>query len=129
MPPKTFSFNREQPKLQPLILPAGATVSEHLGKCFRIDTSKIYQIVSSGRVLRLMSVGSKRFLTNKVDRSVTGLVAQQQCVGGLHTPVSDVAVIGMSYTSTQGAATSVGEQPIKGFIDPKARVYTTLNII
>ncbi len=34
-------------------------------------------------VLRLPSVASKRFLTTKVDRSVTGLVAQQQCVGPL----------------------------------------------
>lgn len=50
---------------------------------------------------------------------MTGLIAQQQCVGGLHTPVADVAVVGMSYTSVQGAAISVGEQPIKGFVDPK----------
>ena len=35
------------------------------------------------RVLRLPSVASKRFLTTKVDRSVGGLVAQQQCVGPL----------------------------------------------
>jgi hypothetical protein len=35
------------------------------------------------RVLRLPAVGSKRFLTSKVDRCVTGLVAQQQCVGPL----------------------------------------------
>lgn len=49
------------------------------------------------RVLRLPSVGSKRFLTNKVDRCVTGLVAQQQCVGPLHTPLADVAVTAISY--------------------------------
>jgi hypothetical protein len=30
------------------------------------------------QVLKLPAVGSKRFLTNKVDRSVSGLVAQQQ---------------------------------------------------
>uniref|UniRef100_A0AC34F5M4 Formylglycinamide ribonucleotide amidotransferase n=1 Tax=Panagrolaimus sp. ES5 TaxID=591445 RepID=A0AC34F5M4_9BILA len=41
------------------------------------------------QVLRLPTVGSKRYLTNKVDRSVTGLIAQQQCVGPLHTPVAD----------------------------------------
>jgi len=33
----------------------------------------------------------------KVDRSVTGLVAQQQCVGPLHTPLADVAVIALSH--------------------------------
>ena len=32
-----------------------------------------------GRVLKLPSVCSKRFLTTKVDRSVTGLIVQQQC--------------------------------------------------
>jgi hypothetical protein len=45
------------------------------------------------RVLRLLSVGSKRFLTSKVDRAVTGLIAQQPCVGPLHTPCADVAVV------------------------------------
>ena len=45
------------------------------------------------RVLRLLSVGSKRFLTSKVDRAVTGLIAQQPCVGALHTPCADVAVV------------------------------------
>ena len=41
----------------------------------------------SRKYFRLLDVGSKRFLTNKVDRSVTGLIAQQQCVGPLHTPL------------------------------------------
>ncbi|KIH43135.1 hypothetical protein ANCDUO_26866, partial [Ancylostoma duodenale] len=37
------------------------------------------------------------YLTCKVDRSVTGLIAQQQCVGPLHTPLADVAVVALSY--------------------------------
>ncbi|XP_036143975.1 phosphoribosylformylglycinamidine synthase isoform X3 [Monomorium pharaonis] len=69
------------------------------------------------RVLRLPSVASKRYLTNKVDRCVTGLVAQQQCVGPLHTPLADVAVTAISYFSTKGIATSIGEQPIKGLVN------------
>ena len=77
-------------------------------------------------VLKLMQIGSKRFLTNKVDRSVTGLVAQQQCVGPLHTPLADVAVLAHSHfpvtvgAPVTGTATSIGEQPIKGLIDPAA---------
>ena len=51
------------------------------------------------RVLRLPSVASKRYLTNKVDRCVTGLIAQQQCVGPLHTPLADVAVTAISHFS------------------------------
>ena len=94
-------------------------------------------------MLRLLSVGSKRFLTNKVDRSVTGLIAQQQCVGPLHIPLADVAVIAQVYCcnwlcrqqtkfmilvqshwSTKGIASAIGEQPIKGLIDPSAMVGT-----
>ncbi|KKM88326.1 hypothetical protein LCGC14_1259840, partial [marine sediment metagenome] len=70
-------------------------------------------------VFRLESVGSKRFLTNKVDRSVTGLIVQQQCVGPLHTPISDYAMVAHSYFSDTGTATSIGEQPLKSFIDPR----------
>lgn len=54
----------------------------------------------------------------QVDRCVTGLVAQQQCVGPLHTPLADVAVTALSYLGKQGSATAIGEQPIKGLIDP-----------
>ncbi len=65
------------------------------------------------RVLRLPAVGSKRFLTTKVDRCVTGLVAQQQCVGPLQLPLADVAVIAQSHFDLTGTATSIGEQPYK----------------
>ncbi|KAG1710488.1 Phosphoribosylformylglycinamidine synthase [Nymphon striatum] len=77
-------------------------------------------IHSLERVLRLPAVASKRYLTNKVDRSVTGLIAQQQCVGPLHTPLADVAVVAISYFDKVGSATAIGEQPIKGLIDPAA---------
>ncbi|XP_063791223.1 phosphoribosylformylglycinamidine synthase isoform X2 [Pseudophryne corroboree] len=103
MPRKEFALNRVAAELRPLTLPDDLTVRQALE-----------------RVLRLPSVGSKRYLTNKVDRSVTGLVAQQQCVGPLHTPLADVAVIALSYTDIVGGATAIGEQPIKGLLDPKA---------
>lgn len=69
---------------------------------------------------RLTDVCSKRFLTSKVDRSVTGLVAQQQCVGPLLLPLSDFALVATSHQDTTGLATSIGEQPYKGLIDPAA---------
>ena len=72
------------------------------------------------RVLRNLAVGSKRFLTNKVDRSVTGLIARQQCCGPLQLTVGDVAVIAQSHFGLTGAATSIGEQPIKMLVNPKA---------
>ena len=55
-----------------------------------------------------------------MDRSVGGLVAQQQCVGPLHTPLADVAVVALSHFDTVGAATAIGEQPIKTLVDPAA---------
>ncbi|ESO08826.1 hypothetical protein HELRODRAFT_190628 [Helobdella robusta] len=77
-------------------------------------------------VLKLPSVASKRFLTNKVDRSVTGLVAQQQCVGPLHTPLADVAVVALSHFNVKGAATSIGEQPIKMLVDASCGARMTV---
>jgi phosphoribosylformylglycinamidine synthase len=103
MPQKTFRMNRIPPALVPLKLPRNATVRDALL-----------------RTLRLVSVGSKRFLTNKVDRSVTGLVARQQCVGPLQLTVSDVAVVAQSHFDLTGAAISIGEQPVKTLIDPAA---------
>ena len=78
------------------------------------------------RVLRLLSVGSKRFLTNKVDRCVTGLVARQQCAGPLQLTVADVAVIAQSHFGVTGAATAIGEQPIKGLLDPLSMARMTV---
>ncbi|KAL6581115.1 hypothetical protein OROMI_007038 [Orobanche minor] len=103
MPRKTFEFHRIVNPTEPLDIAPGITV---------LDSLK--------RVLRLPSVGSKRFLTSKVDRCVTGLVAQQQTVGPLQITLADVAVIAQSYTNTTGGACSIGEQPIKGLLDPKA---------
>uniref|UniRef100_A0A6Q2ZI38 Phosphoribosylformylglycinamidine synthase n=1 Tax=Esox lucius TaxID=8010 RepID=A0A6Q2ZI38_ESOLU len=103
MPQKDFVMERMTPYLKPLSLPADLGVRDALD-----------------RVLRLPAVASKRYLTNKVDRSVTGLVAQQQCVGPLHTPLADVAVVALSPFDLKGAATAIGEQPIKGLVSPGA---------
>jgi phosphoribosylformylglycinamidine synthase len=103
MPQKVFMLSRKKATLKPLMLPKDLTVRTALD-----------------RVLRLLSVGSKRFLTNKVDRSVTGLIAQQQCAGPLQLTVADVAVIAQSHFGLSGAAISIGEQPVKELIDPAA---------
>ncbi len=66
----------------------------------------------------LPQVGSKGFLVHKVDRSVTGLVTRQQCCGPAQVPVADVAVTADGYFGLTGAATAIGEQPIKMLIDP-----------
>lgn len=62
----------------------------------------------------------------QVDRSVTGLVAQQQCVGPLQTPLADCGVVASSHLATTGIATSCGEQPMKGLLDPAAMARLTV---
>jgi len=109
MPRKVFRLERRRPPRRPLRLPEGLTVRAALD-----------------RVLRLVAVGSKRFLTTKVDRAVTGLVARQQCVGPLHLPLADVAVVAQSHLDTVGAATAIGERPIPGLLDPAAMARLTV---
>jgi phosphoribosylformylglycinamidine synthase len=55
-----------------------------------------------------------------VDRSVSGLIAQQQCCGPLQLPLADVAVVAQSYFGLTGAATAIGEQARKMLINPRA---------
>ncbi|KAF9606409.1 hypothetical protein IFM89_025098 [Coptis chinensis] len=103
MPQKTFEFTRVDQPLEALDIAPATTLKDALK-----------------RVLRLPSIGSKRFLTTKVDRCVTGLVAQQQTVGPLQITLSDVAVIAQSYNELTGGACAIGEQPLKGLLNPKA---------
>ncbi|KAH8375088.1 hypothetical protein KR093_003699 [Drosophila rubida] len=70
------------------------------------------------RVISIVAVGSKRFLTNKVDRCVGGLIAQQQCVGPLQAPLSDYALTTVSHFTYSGIATSIGTRPIIGIVSP-----------
>ncbi len=72
------------------------------------------------RVLSLEGVACKDWLTNKVDRSVTGLVAGQQCAGPLQLPINDVGVTAISYTGAQGIATAIGSAPVPALIDERA---------
>ena len=68
-------------------------------------------------MLQIEAVACKDWLTNKVDRSVSGRIARQQCVGPLQLPLSDVAVTAMDYRGHKGIATSLGHAPIAGMID------------
>ncbi len=111
LPPKQYEFQRRVPRgerrtdLMPLQLP---------------PTGELRRVLE--QVLHLPAIGSKRFLTNKVDLDVTGLVIQRQLVGPRHLPLSDYAVIAQTYDDPSGTALSLGEQPIKGLISPQAGV-------
>lgn len=71
-------------------------------------------------VLQLEAVACKDWLTNKVDRSVTGKVARQQCQGALQIPLSDCGVVALDYKGKAGIATSLGHAPIAALADPCA---------
>ena len=71
-------------------------------------------------VLSLESVACKDWLTNKVDRCVTGKVAKQQCVGSLQLPLNNCGVMALDYSGRNGVATSIGHAPIPALINPRA---------
>lgn len=71
-------------------------------------------------VLKLEAVACKDWLTNKVDRSVTGKVARQQCQGEIQLPLSDLGAIALDYRGYKGMATSIGHAPQVAMIDPAA---------
>ena len=69
-------------------------------------------------VLQLEAVACKDWLTNKVDRSVTGKIARQQCQGEIQLPLSDCGVVSLDYTGTKGIATSIGHAPQIALANP-----------
>ncbi len=105
LPQKTFKLKRRKRQLQPLALPGGLTIARALRETFRLP-----------------QVGSKGYLTRKVDRSVTGLIARQQCCGRVQIPVADCGVTADGYFGVTGASMVLGEQPIKLMIDSAAGV-------
>ena len=71
-------------------------------------------------VLQMEAVACKDWLTNKADRSVTGRVARQQCVGELQLPLSDLGAVALDFHRRHGMATSIGHAPQAALVDPAA---------
>ena len=71
-------------------------------------------------VLQLEAVACKDWLTNKVDRSVTGRIARQQCQGKIQLPLSDCGVVALDYRGKKGIATAIGHAPQAGLASPQA---------
>lgn len=102
MPQKTFETTRKRRELKPLVLP-DITIAQAIEAVFKLP-----------------SVGSKGYLVHKADRSVTGLVAQQQCCGIAQIPIADNSVNAQSHFGLTGAVSALGEQPIKMLLDAAA---------
>jgi Phosphoribosylformylglycinamidine (FGAM) synthase, synthetase domain len=82
------------------------------------DVAKIETYLED--VLQLEGVACKDWLTNKVDRCVTGRIAKQQCAGELHLPLNNVGVITLDYQGKYGIATTIGHAPVAALVDAEA---------
>ncbi len=71
-------------------------------------------------VLQLEAVACKDWLTNKVDRAVSGKIAKQQTCGAIQLPLNNVGVTALDYQGLKGIATSLGHAPVAALIDPGA---------
>lgn len=91
---------------------------KHRYKAVKYDAALFTQYLTS--VLQLEAVGCKDWLTNKVDRSVTGKVAKQQCAGEIQLPLNNLGVAAIDYIGKKGVATSIGHAPAAAIINPKA---------
>ena len=93
------------------------TVEHHYeGVTYSVDSIAEYL----DRVLQLEAVACKDWLTNKVDRSVTGKIARQQCQGEIQLPLSDCGVVALDYRGRKGIATAIGHAPQAGLASPEA---------
>ena len=82
------------------------------------DTLKFEEYLN--HVLQIEGVACKDWLTNKVDRSVTGRGAVQQTAGEIQLPLNDLAVVALDYQGKTGIATSIGHAPVVAMISPEA---------
>ena len=86
----------------------------------KIEYSQIKIHEYAEMVLQIEEVACKDWLTNKVDRSVTGRIAKQQCAGPFQLPLNNLGAITLDYRGKSGMATSIGHAPAAGLIDPAA---------
>ncbi len=82
------------------------------------EVSKVKEYLE--QVLQLEAVACKDWLTNKVDRCVTGRVAKQQTTGPLQLPLNNCGVMALDYHGKEGVATSIGHSPLTALVDPTA---------
>lgn len=82
------------------------------------DVNKLQEYLE--HVLQLEAVACKDWLTNKVDRCVTGRVATQQTCGPIQLPLNNVSVMALDFVSHKGIATGIGHAPAAALVNPVA---------
>ena len=94
-----------------------STIVEHYS-AVEISEEKLLEYIQN--VLQVESVACKDWLTNKVDRSITGKIARQQCAGEIQLPLNDLGVVALDYRGNVGIATSIGHAPLAALVNPEA---------
>lgn len=94
------------------------TIQDSQFSDIEISGNEIEEYLKS--VLQLEAVACKDWLTNKVDRCVTGRVATQPTCGELQLPLNNLGVMALDFKSNKGIATSIGHSPVPGLINAGA---------
>jgi phosphoribosylformylglycinamidine synthase len=122
-PPKTILTDSALTNPLTPRLPAGRLPQE--GEAFSLtnnsglvyDKTKLSEYLNE--LLQLEAVACKDWLTNKVDRAVSGKIAKQQTCGPIQLPLNNLGVTALDYKGEKGIATSLGHAPAVALIDPE----------
>jgi len=82
------------------------------------DRTKLPEYLNE--LLQLEAVACKDWLTNKVDRAVSGKIAKQQTCGPIQLPLNNLGVTALDYRGEKGITTSLGHAPVAALIDAEA---------
>jgi len=82
------------------------------------DKTKLPEYLNE--LLQLEAVACKDWLTNKVDRAVSGKIAKQQTCGPIQLPLNNLGVTALDYRGEKGIATSLGHAPVVALTDAEA---------
>jgi phosphoribosylformylglycinamidine synthase len=123
-PPKTVLTDSSLPYPQPLPQEGGAvSVTRHASHVTN-NSGLVYDITKLSEyldeLLQLEAVACKDWLTNKVDRAVSGKIAKQQTCGPIQLPLNNLGVTALDYQGIKGIATSLGHAPVVALIDAEA---------
>jgi phosphoribosylformylglycinamidine synthase len=112
-PPKTILIDSSVPHPQ-----EGGALSDTNSSGLIYDKSKLSDYLTE--LLQLEAVACKDWLTNKVDRAVSGKIAKQQTCGAIQLPLNNLGVTALDYQGVKGIATSLGHAPVVALIDAQA---------
>lgn len=125
-----FTFNDHEKQVKPIDLELGdmfgnppKTILEDNHTLYKFspvsyDPENMQQYLE--QLVQMEAVACKDWLTNKVDRSVTGRIAMQQTAGPVQLPLNNLGIATLDFDGIKGIATSIGHAPVAGLVDAEA---------